>query len=109
MHDNAKLLISHALTNLYKFHKISLLLHTAIHNSIIMSSIGAACAEVYLMRKKQKEKLKKAEEERRRNGGTQEIRKVGGAFSSSGGVWMNKKIYPGNYFPGNTSQGKQAE
>lgn len=35
-----------------------------------MSSIGASCAEVYLLRKRQKQKMKRMEEERVRRGET---------------------------------------
>ncbi|OAY35893.1 hypothetical protein MANES_12G139400v8 [Manihot esculenta] len=74
-----------------------------------MSSIGAAYAEVYLMGKLQKEKLKKAEEERRRRNSStgSEEKKV----SSSGLIRSNKKVHPGNYFPGaaTSSAGNQGE
>jgi hypothetical protein len=70
-----------------------------------MSSIGVACAEVYVKQKRQMEKIKRMEEERvRRGDSVVEEEKVGGSASTSG----KKKVHPGN-FPASESEGKQGE
>jgi len=68
-----------------------------------MSSIGLACAEVYVKQKRQMEKIKRMEEERVRRGESV-VEKVGGSASTSG----KKKVHPGN-FPAAESEGKQGE
>ncbi|XWS29487.1 hypothetical protein CRYUN_Cryun24cG0033000 [Craigia yunnanensis] len=70
-----------------------------------MSSIGASCAEVYLMRKRQKEKMKRMEEERLRRGETSGIKE-----RKAGTVLGRSKVHPGNFTSpadsgGNESQG----
>ena len=57
-----------------------------------MSSIGASCAEVYLMRKLQKEKMKTMEEERVRRGETTGIEE-----KKAGTVVGRSKVHPGNF------------
>lgn len=70
----------------------------------IMSSIGASCAQIYVMKKRQKENMKKMEEERVRRGESSvEERKAG-----SSTVGMSKKVHPG-YFPSQDSAGKPGE
>jgi hypothetical protein len=72
-----------------------------------MSSIGFACAEVYVKQKRQMEKIKRMEEERVRRGeSVVEEEKVGGSASTSGKC--KKKVHPGN-FPASESEGKQGE
>ncbi|WRX11408.1 hypothetical protein QQP08_003895 [Theobroma cacao] len=70
-----------------------------------MSSIGASCAEVYLMRKRQKEKMKRIEEERARRGETTtgiEERKAGTLVGKS-------KVHPGNFTsPGDSAAGNES-
>ncbi|KAJ6916893.1 hypothetical protein NC652_019331 [Populus alba x Populus x berolinensis] len=63
-----------------------------------MSSIGVACAVVYVKQKRQMEKIKRMEEER--------VRRVGGSASTSGKC--KKKVHPGN-FPASESEAKQGE
>ncbi|XVF17170.1 hypothetical protein REPUB_Repub10bG0096400 [Reevesia pubescens] len=58
-----------------------------------MSSIGASCAEVYLMRKRQKEKMKRMEEERVRRGEITGIIKE----RKPGTVSGRSKVHPGNF------------
>ncbi|KAI9391433.1 hypothetical protein POPTR_007G086400v4 [Populus trichocarpa] len=83
-----------------------------------MSSIGVACAEVYVKQKRQMEKIKRMEEERVRRGeSVVEEDKVGGSASTSGKCKKKvhpdkclgkKKVHPGN-FPASESEGKQGE
>ncbi|XVF15122.1 hypothetical protein REPUB_Repub09cG0122100 [Reevesia pubescens] len=59
-----------------------------------MSSIGASCAEVYLMRKRQKEKMKRMEEERSvRRGETTGIEEK----KPAGTIVGRSKVHPGNF------------
>ncbi|XVE83213.1 hypothetical protein DITRI_Ditri16bG0069300 [Diplodiscus trichospermus] len=57
-----------------------------------MSSIGASCAEVYLMRKRQKEKMKRIEEERVRRGESTGIEE-----KKAGNIVGRSKVHPGNF------------
>uniref|UniRef100_A0A2N9EUS9 Uncharacterized protein n=1 Tax=Fagus sylvatica TaxID=28930 RepID=A0A2N9EUS9_FAGSY len=69
-----------------------------------MSSIGASCAEIYVMRKRQKEKLKRMEEERVRKGESSvEESKVSGST-----IGRSKKVHPG-FFTSQNSAGKPGE
>ncbi|CAK7334495.1 unnamed protein product [Dovyalis caffra] len=73
-----------------------------------MSSIGVACAEVYVKQKRQMEKMKRMEEERVGRGeNVIEERKVGGSSTSTSGK-SKKKVHPGS-FPGSESVGKQGK
>ncbi|KAK2655915.1 hypothetical protein Ddye_008967 [Dipteronia dyeriana] len=67
-----------------------------------MSSIGASCAEVYVMRKRHKERLQRREEERVRRGGeVGVIEKAERVKAGAGGsVFLRtskSKIHPGNF------------
>lgn len=77
-----------------------------------MASIGASCAQVYVMQKRQKEKMKRMEEEEAKRAAgrgeskvEEEGRKVGGAAPV---VRQSKKVHPG-HFPPQDSAGKPAE
>ncbi|KAL3728781.1 hypothetical protein ACJRO7_033372 [Eucalyptus globulus] len=64
-----------------------------------MSSIGASCANVYVMKKRQEEKLKKLEEEGRKRDKSDGEDKVGGDgndSNSNSGFARNKKVHPHN-------------
>ncbi|KAL9393603.1 hypothetical protein Peur_012888 [Populus x canadensis] len=72
-----------------------------------MSSIGVACAEVYVKQKRQMEKMKRMEEERVRRGeNVIDERTLGGSTSTSGKG--KNMVHPGN-FPGSERGGKQGE
>ncbi|KAG6775445.1 hypothetical protein NC652_013335 [Populus alba x Populus x berolinensis] len=72
-----------------------------------MSSIGVACAQVYVKQKRQMEKMKRMEEERVRRGeNVIDERTLGGSTSTSGKG--KNKVHPGN-FPGSERGGKQGE
>jgi hypothetical protein len=72
-----------------------------------MSSIGVACAEVYVKQKRQMEKMKRMVEERVRRGeNVIDERTLGGSTSTSGKG--KNKVHPGN-FPGSERGGKQGE
>ncbi|KAK5785388.1 hypothetical protein PVK06_039970 [Gossypium arboreum] len=60
-----------------------------------MSSIGASCAEVYLMRKRQKEKMKRMEEESVRRGETSGT--TGTIEERKPTVSGRNKVHPGNF------------
>ncbi|TXG60527.1 hypothetical protein EZV62_015100 [Acer yangbiense] len=67
-----------------------------------MSSIGASCAEVYVMKKRHKERLQRREEERVRRGNEvgviEETERVKGGGGGSVFLRINKsKIHPGNF------------
>ncbi|KAL5818295.1 hypothetical protein ACOSQ4_022137 [Xanthoceras sorbifolium] len=68
-----------------------------------MSSIGASCAEVYVMRKRHKERLQRREEERVRRGGEvgvnneEEAERVKGDVGSVFARSNKKKIHPENF------------
>ncbi|KAI3431088.1 uncharacterized protein J3R85_008005 [Psidium guajava] len=63
-----------------------------------MSSIGASCANVYVMKKRQEEKLKKMEEAGQKREKPVVEDKVGGNggndYSSDSGSARNKKVHP---------------
>ncbi|EOX92223.1 hypothetical protein QQP08_003897 [Theobroma cacao] len=70
-----------------------------------MSSIGASCAEVYLMRKRQKEKMKRMEEERVKRGETT----TGIEERKAGTIVGRSKVHPGNFTsPADSAAGNES-
>lgn len=62
-----------------------------------MSSVGASCANVYVMKKRQEEKLQKMEEERQKREKRAVEDKVGGDgndYGSNSGFARKKKVHP---------------
>jgi hypothetical protein len=71
-----------------------------------MASIGASCAQVYVMQKRQEEKMKRMEEERAAGKGESKVEEEGRKVAAVGGP--SKKVHPG-HFPPEDSAGKPAE
>ncbi|KAG2711803.1 hypothetical protein I3843_04G087500 [Carya illinoinensis] len=68
-----------------------------------MSSIGASCAAVYVMKKRQEEKLKRMEEKERVKRGSE---KIGEDGKVDGSVGRSKKVHPKHFPISQDSAGK---
>ncbi|KAF8019082.1 hypothetical protein BT93_H3835 [Corymbia citriodora subsp. variegata] len=59
-----------------------------------MSSIGASCARVYVMKKRQEEKLKKMEEEGEKITAKDKVGGDGNDYNDNSGFARDKKVHP---------------